>query len=89
MKKKIDKKAIEEKLAQLDDRIEILQEPVHRVFEKIEVLIDQSKATNNIELMEFKLELSTLLERFYNEMVDVHDLIIEDFEEIENDLKRT
>ena len=84
----MDKKAIEEKLAQLDERIEILQEPVHRVIEKIEALMDQSKATDNIELMEFKLELSTLLEQFYNEMVDVHDRLIRDFEGVEDDLKK-
>ena len=84
----MDNKAIEDKLTQLDERIGILQEPVHRIFRAIEVLIDQSKGTNNIELMEFKLKLSTLMEGFYNEMVDVHDRLIEDFEEIEDDLKK-
>ena len=86
-KKRIDKKAIEDKLAKLDDRIGILQEPAHRVFEAIEALMDQSKETDNLELMKFKLELSTLMERFYNEMVEVHDRLIENFEEIEDDLK--
>jgi hypothetical protein len=38
--------------------------------------------------MEFKLELSTLIERFYNDMVDVHDRVIKDFEEIEGDLTK-
>ena len=87
-KKRTEKKAIEDKLANLDDRIGILQEPVHRVFEAIEALIDQSKGTDNLELSQFKLELSTLLEHFSNEMVEVHDRIIEDFEGIEDDLRK-
>lgn len=83
----MDKKAIEEKLANLDDKIGLLQEPVHRVFEAIEELMDQTKGTDNLELIEFKLELSTLMEHFYNEMVDVHDRLLEDFEEIDGDLR--
>ncbi len=86
-KKRTDKKAIEDKLANLDERIGSLQEPVHRVFEAIEALMDRSEGTDTVELMEFKLELSTLMDQFYNEMVDVHDRLIEDFEEIEDDLK--
>jgi hypothetical protein len=82
--RRIDKKAIEDKLAWLDKRIEILQEPVHRVFEAIEALMDRSEGRDNVELMEFKLELSTLMKRFYNEMVDVHDRLIRDFKEIED-----
>jgi hypothetical protein len=82
--RRIDKKAIEDKLAELDERVGILQEPVHRVFDAIEALMDQSEGTDNVELMEFKLELSTLMERFYNDMVDVHDRVIKDFEEIED-----
>lgn len=87
-KRRMDKKAIEDKLAKFDERIGILQEPVHRVFEAIEALIDRSEGTDNEELMEFKLELSTLMDQFYNEMVDVHDRLIEDFEEIEENLKK-
>jgi hypothetical protein len=86
--RRIDKKAIEDKLAELDERVGILQEPVHRVFDAIEALMDQSEGTDNVELMEFKLELSTLMERFYNDMVDVHDRVIKDFEEIEGDLTK-
>jgi hypothetical protein len=86
--RRIDKKAIEDKLAELDERIGILQEPVHRVFDAIEALMDQSEGTDNVELMEFKLELSTLMKRFYNDMVDVHDRVIKDFEEIEGDLTK-
>ena len=82
--RRIDKKAIEDKLAELDERVGILQEPVHRVFDEIEALIDRSEGTDSVELMEFKLELSTLIERFYNDMVDVHDRVIKDFEEIED-----
>ena len=83
----MDKKAIEDKLANLDDKIGILQEPVHRVFEAIEALMDQSNETNNLELIKFKLELSTLMKHFYNEMVDVHDRLLEDFEGIEDNLR--
>jgi len=83
----MDKKAIEKKLADLDDKIGLLQEPVHRLFEAIEELVDQKNATDNLELIQFKLELSTLMEHFYNEMVDVHDRLIEDFEEINYDLR--
>jgi uncharacterized small protein (DUF1192 family) len=82
--RRIDKKAIEDKLAELDERVGILQEPVHRVFDEIEALMDRSEGTDSVELMEFKLELSTLIERFYNDMVDVHDRVIKDFEEIED-----
>lgn len=84
----MDKKAIEDKLANLDYRIGILQEPAHRVFEAIEALMDQSKGTDNLELIQFKLELSTLMEHFYNEMVDVHDRLIEDFDGIEDNLRK-
>jgi hypothetical protein len=87
-KKHIDKNLIENKLANLYDRIDILQEPVQRVFEAIEALVDQPKETDNLELTQFKLELSILMKHFYNEMVDVHDRLIEDFEEIEDDLKK-
>jgi len=83
----MDKKAIDEKLADLDDKIGLLQEPVHRIFEAIEELMDQTKGTDNLELIQFKLELSTLMEHFYNEMVDIHDRLIEDFEEINDDLR--
>lgn len=83
----MDKKSIEEKLAYLDDKISLLQEPVHRVFEAIEELMDQTTGTGNLELLQFKLELSTLLEHFSNEMVDVNDTLLEGFEEIENDLR--
>lgn len=83
----MDKKAIDEKLADLDDKIGLLQEPVHRIFEAIEKLMDQTKGTDNLELVQFKLELSTLMEHFYNEMVDIHDRLIEDFEEINDDLR--
>jgi len=86
--RRINKKAIEDKLVRLDKRIEILQEPAHRVFEAIEELMDQSEGTENIELMEFKLELSTLMKRFYNEMVDVNDRLIKDFKEIDDDLRK-
>lgn len=82
--RRIDKKAIEDKLAELDERVGILQEPVHRVFDEIEALMDRSEGTDSVELMEFKLELSTLIERFYNDMVDVHDRVIKDFEQIED-----
>jgi hypothetical protein len=83
--RRIDKKAIEDKLAELDERVGILQEPVHRVFDEIEALMDRSEGTDNVELIEFKLELSTLIERFYNDMVDAHDRVIKYFEEIEDD----
>ena len=87
-KKSANKKAIEDKLANLDDRIGILQEPVHHVFEAIEALVNQSEGTYNLELIQFKSELTTLMRHFYNEMVNVHDRLIEDFEEIEDDLKK-
>lgn len=87
-KKRIDKKAIKEKLANLDDKVWLLQEPVHRVFEAIEELMDKTKGTDNLELIQFKFELSTLIKYFYNEMVDVHDRLIEDFEEINGDLRK-
>ncbi len=87
-KKRIYKKAIKKELANLDDKINILQEPVYRVFEAIEALMDQPKGADNLELIQFKLDLSTLIKHFYNEMVYVHDRLIEDFEKIEDDLKK-
>ena len=84
----MDKNLIENKLANLYDRIDILQEPAHRFFEAIEALVDQPKETDNLELTQFKLELSILMKHFCNEMVDVHDRLIENFEEIEDDLKK-
>ena len=80
----MDKKEIEEKLEQLVETMEVLQEPVRRVFDDIEALLDQSKGTNSLELIEFQLKLNSLLERFYGEMADAHDRIIEDLEAIED-----
>ena len=85
----MDKKAIEDKLDRLVDKAEAIQEPVYRVFEAIEALMDQSDGTDNLELLEFQVDLSVLMRDFYNEMVDIHDRLIEDFEEIEDDLKET
>lgn len=82
----MDKKVIEDKLAKLDDKVEAIQKPVRRVFEAIEALMDQSDGTDNLELLEFQVDLSVLMRDFYNEMLDIHDRLIEDFED---DLKET
>jgi hypothetical protein len=65
----MDRKSIEEKLVELEREFECLQEPVHRVFETIEKLMDKTKDSKNPELMEFKLELSKIVGDFYEQMV--------------------
>ncbi len=83
----MDKLMIEEKLSELERKFKYLQEPVHQVFETIENLMDKTKDTDNLELMEFKLQLSKILKRFYDKLVEVHDEIINDQEKIEKMLE--
>ncbi|MBW1939870.1 MAG: hypothetical protein JRI32_01475 [Deltaproteobacteria bacterium] len=78
----MDKLMIEKKLSELERKFECLQEPVCQVFETIEKLMDETKNTENLELIEFKLELSKILGDFYEKMVDVHDELINDEEKI-------
>lgn len=83
----MDKLVIEEKLSELKQKFECLQEPIHQVFETIERLMDKTNNTENLELLEFKLELSEILGSFYEKMVDVNEEIINVQEEIEKMLE--
>ncbi len=83
----MDKLMIEEKLSEFEQKFESIQEPIHQVVETIENLMDKTKNTENVELMEFKLELSKILSSFYEKMADVHDEIINDQENIEKMLE--
>lgn len=79
----MDKKSIAKELAELDEKVGRLQEPVHQVFDAIENLMNKTKKTESSDLLEFKLQLSEIMSDFYEKMVNMHDEIIEDCEKIE------
>ena len=83
----MDKKSIATKLAELDEKVGRLQEPVHQVFDAIEILMNKTKETESSDLVDFKLHLSEIMSEFYETMVNVHDEIIEDYEKIEKTTK--
>ena len=81
----MDKKFSEEEfLEKLDEKIGLLQEPVHQVFDKIESLIDSS-GSENLELSEFKLQLCEIVSDFYENLVTVHEEIIAEYGIDKND----
>lgn len=79
----MDKKLIEKKLLELDEKVDRLQEPLHKTFNAIERLIDEKKEPESLDLLEFKVQLSEILTNFYDKMVNRHDEIIKGVEDIE------
>jgi len=71
----MDKELTEEEFGEMLER---LQEPIHQVSDAIEsLLIKETKEPENPDLVEFKLQLSEIMQDFYNKMAKVHDEIIE------------
>jgi len=70
----MDKELTEEEFGEMLER---LQEPIHQVSDAIENLIKETKEPESPDLVEFKLQLSEIMQDFYNKMAKVHDEIIE------------
>lgn len=65
----------EEFMSELDDKLAKIQEPAFDFSDKIESLLSHSE-DDNLELFEFKMQLSKILHEFQENMVTMNDEII-------------
>ncbi|MCP4701040.1 MAG: hypothetical protein GY862_29930 [Gammaproteobacteria bacterium] len=81
--RKMDKNTIEAKLEKIEDTFIYMQKPMEGFYDALDKLIDSTKGTKSIALSDFTIELSVLMEKFANEMVDTHTELIDAMEEVE------
>jgi hypothetical protein len=79
----MDSNKVENRLKEIDDKVDLLQEPISQAIDDIEKLIDSTKGTESEDLMEFKIKLLEIIVAFSEAMANMHDDLIEDCEGIE------
>ena len=79
----MDKKSVENILTRIDDKVDRIQDPISQVVDTINNLLSYKEETESEDLIEFKIQLSAILDNFSEKMVDVNDEIIEEFKSIE------
>ena len=79
----MDKKSVENILTRIDDKVDRIQDPISQVVDTINNLLSYKEETESEDLIEFKIQLSAILDDFSEKMVDVNDEIIEEFKSIE------
>ncbi len=79
----MDKKSVENILTRIDDKVDRIQEPISQVVDTINNLLSYKEETESVDLIEFKIQLSEILDDFSEKMVDVNNEIIDEFKSIE------
>ena len=79
----MDKEAVANKLAKLDDKVDRLQEPITQAVGAIRALINDTNGKESTDLVDFKIKLLEIVVNLSEKMVKANDEIIRDCENID------
>ena len=79
----MDKEAVANKLAKLDDKVDRLQEPITQAVDAISALINDTNEIESADLVDFKIKLLEIVVNLSDKMAKANDEIIEDCENID------
>jgi hypothetical protein len=79
----MDKEAVANKLAKLDDKVDRLQEPITQAVDAISALINDTNGMESADLVDFKIKLLEIVVNLSEKMAKANDEIIEDCENID------
>ena len=79
----MDKEAVANKLAKLDDKVDRLQEPITQAVDAIRALINDTNGKESTDLVDFKIKLLEIVVNLSEKMVKANDEIIRDCENID------
>ena len=79
----MDKEAVANKLAKLDDKVDRLQEPITQAVDAISALINDTNEIESADLVDFKIKLLEIVVNLSEKMVKANDEIIRDCENID------
>jgi hypothetical protein len=79
----MDKEAVANKLARLDDKVDRLQEPITQAVDAISALINDTNGMESADLVDFKIKLLEIVVNLSEKMAKANDEIIEDCENID------
>ena len=79
----MDKEAVANKLAEVDDKVDRLQEPIEQAVDAIIALINDTNGIESADLVDFKIKLLEIVVKLSDEMEKANDEIIKDCENID------